>query len=103
MTTKSAVLRAIHDKCLDCSVYQPKEVRLCPVTRCALWPFRFGTDPAPVARGFRKSSVCTKENFAKLVPGYGDTALPPSLEKSPACTGDFAEGGQSQSAPEEVA
>lgn len=60
MTTKTAVLQAIRHKCLDCSVYQPIEVRECPVTRCALWPFRFGTDPAPSrTRGFAKSPVYT--------------------------------------------
>lgn len=34
--------KAIRAKCLDCSCYQPKEVRLCPVVDCALWPYRFG-------------------------------------------------------------
>ena len=34
--------KAIRAKCLDCSCYQQKEVRLCPVVDCALWPYRFG-------------------------------------------------------------
>lgn len=38
-------LRAIRLKCLDCSCDQPKEVRLCPCTDCALYPFRFGKNP----------------------------------------------------------
>ena len=38
-------LDAIHEKCLDCSVYDEKEVKLCPCTDCTLWPFRFGTNP----------------------------------------------------------
>lgn len=33
---------AIRAKCLDCSCGQPKEVRLCPMTTCALWPYRMG-------------------------------------------------------------
>ena len=38
-------LDAIREKCLDCSVYEEKEVKLCPCTDCSLWPFRFGTTP----------------------------------------------------------
>ena len=47
MTTKAAILQAIRRKCLDCSCYQPSEVRLCPATACELWPYRFGRDPSP--------------------------------------------------------
>lgn len=37
-------LKAIRTKCLDCceSVY---EVKQCPVTTCALYPFRHGKNP----------------------------------------------------------
>lgn len=38
-------LEAIKEKCLDCSVYDEKEVKLCPCTDCVLWPFRFGNSP----------------------------------------------------------
>ena len=38
-------MKAIRAKCLDCSCYQPKEVRLCPVTSCAIWPYRLGKRP----------------------------------------------------------
>lgn len=31
---------AIRAKCWQCSNFQRKEVTLCPVTDCALWPFR---------------------------------------------------------------
>ena len=55
MTTKATLLQAVRAKCLDCSCYQPSEVRLCPATRCALWPFRLGKDPNPsTTRGFAK-------------------------------------------------
>lgn len=47
MTTKAAILKSIRAKCVDCSCYQPKEVDLCPVRGCSLWPFRFGKDPSP--------------------------------------------------------
>ncbi len=35
---------AIKKKCMDCSGFQPKEVRLCTVKRCNLWPYRMGKD-----------------------------------------------------------
>lgn len=38
-------LKAIREKCLDCSAQQPSEVKHCPVTTCALWPFRMGKNP----------------------------------------------------------
>lgn len=37
-------LKAIREKCLDCS-FNASEVKQCPVTDCALWPFRFGKNP----------------------------------------------------------
>lgn len=38
-------LKAIRAKCLDCSVYQPKEVKNCTCTDCSLYPYRFGNNP----------------------------------------------------------
>jgi hypothetical protein len=35
-------LEAIRAECLSCCNGSVHEVRLCPATRCALWPFRFG-------------------------------------------------------------
>jgi len=58
MTTKAVLLHAIRGKCLDCSAFQPGEVRECPVTACGLWPYRFGRDPDPgPARGCAKPSL----------------------------------------------
>lgn len=58
MTTKAAILQAIRQKCLDCSCYQPAEVRNCHLTRCDLWPFRMGRDPEPGrARGAAASAL----------------------------------------------
>lgn len=37
-------LKAIRAKCLDCA-YNAAEVRLCPCTDCALYPFRLGKNP----------------------------------------------------------
>lgn len=38
-------LRTIRLKCMDCSGDCRKEVELCPVSRCSLWPYRFGKIP----------------------------------------------------------
>jgi hypothetical protein len=38
-------LQAIREHCLDCCVYQEKEVALCTAVKCPSWPFRMGTDP----------------------------------------------------------
>ena len=38
-------IKSIRKKCLDCSGGSPKEVRLCPVIECALYPYRFGRRP----------------------------------------------------------
>ena len=37
-------LKSIRQKCLDCNG-TANEVKLCPCTDCALWPFRFGKNP----------------------------------------------------------
>jgi hypothetical protein len=75
MTTKAAILKAIRRKCLDCSCYQPKEVELCPCTRCELHPYRFGKDPTPAKRGFAKNPSSTRANFDGA--GPSDEEAPP--------------------------
>jgi hypothetical protein len=57
VTTKSIILAAIRRKCLDCSCYQPSEVRNCHLTRCDLWPYRLG-----------RSSLYKLFNECKLTP-----------------------------------
>jgi len=39
-------LKAIRAKCLECSGGSVGEVRNCLVPECALFPFRFGTNPS---------------------------------------------------------
>ena len=39
-------LKSIRDKCIDCSGGSHKEVRLCPVIKCALYPYRMGKRPS---------------------------------------------------------
>ena len=38
-------LKAIRFACLQCSNYSLTEVRHCPISHCALWPYRFGKRP----------------------------------------------------------
>jgi hypothetical protein len=38
-------LQAIRQNCIDCSAGEHKEIRLCPIHDCPLYPFRFGTNP----------------------------------------------------------
>ena len=44
--SKREPLAAIRLKCLDCVCGATKEVELCPVKKCSLWPFRFGKRPS---------------------------------------------------------
>jgi hypothetical protein len=48
--TKGEVLRRIRAKCLSCGCGSHKEVELCPVEACPLWPLRFGKDPSPARK-----------------------------------------------------
>lgn len=38
-------MKAIRQKCLDCSNYQPSEIKECTVKECALFEYRFGKNP----------------------------------------------------------
>lgn len=49
MTTSPG--KAIREKCLDCCG-NANEVKLCPVTDCALYPFRFGKNPYRTKREY---------------------------------------------------
>ncbi len=38
-------IKAIRAKCLECSNYQPSEVKNCEIIECPLFTFRFGKNP----------------------------------------------------------
>ncbi len=40
------LLKAIRQHCLACSGNERKEVDLCPIEDCPLWPYRFGVSPS---------------------------------------------------------
>lgn len=46
MNRKLTPLKAIRAKCLDCSCFQSREVKLCTMTECSLYIYRFGHNPA---------------------------------------------------------
>lgn len=60
LTKPTSPLKAIRAKCLDCSCNQINEVKLCPVTNCALYPFRFGKNT------FRQKKVYTEAELSEL-------------------------------------
>lgn len=38
-------IKAIRAKCIDCCCGMTKEVKLCPITTCPLYPYRMGKRP----------------------------------------------------------
>jgi hypothetical protein len=40
MNINKKLIKAIRAKCLECSGGQRKEVKLCPIKSCPLWPYR---------------------------------------------------------------
>ena len=45
MKMKLNPIKAIRQKCLDCSTYQVKEIRNCVIVDCPLYPYRMGKRP----------------------------------------------------------
>ena len=43
--SKQPILSVIRNKCIDCSGNSNKEVRLCAIVSCPLWPYRMGENP----------------------------------------------------------
>lgn len=53
-------VKAIRKKCLDCCCQQSKEVRLCTVINCAIYPYRFGKRPDKAIVDTLKEFNCEK-------------------------------------------
>ena len=60
MEERIPVLKAVRLKCLDCSGFSSNEVKLCPVKKCTLYPYRFGKDP------YRRKRKYTEEESEAL-------------------------------------
>ena len=56
-TTKAELLKTIRRKCMDCTCDQMKEVELCPMKDCPLWPFRMGKDPYKTCSPGRRQNL----------------------------------------------
>ena len=58
---KTSPLKAIREKCLDCSGNNQAEIKRCEIEGCALHPFRMGKNPYRLTRQItdeqRKSMV----------------------------------------------
>ena len=50
MAEQLSPLKAVRQKCLECSGGSSHEVLTCILTDCPLWPFRFGRRPKTVLR-----------------------------------------------------
>ena len=59
-------IKSIRKKCLDCCCGSAKEVRLCTVTKCALYPYRMGKRP-PKEESSDKSTTDKKERDSLLI------------------------------------
>ena len=60
-------MRAVRYKCLDCCCEMTKEVELCPVRDCPLWPYRLGKYPKD-RRGPRSVLKPIKEKCKDCAP-----------------------------------
>ena len=61
-------LKAIRLKCLDCSCGSPKEVKLCTVEGCPLYPYRFGKNPKRLGIGGNGRFGAEKVNSESHLP-----------------------------------
>lgn len=60
--------RAIRAKCLDCSVGQKNEIRLCEAIKCPLWPFRYGKNVWDARRATSSENPRTSQDFSEGEP-----------------------------------
>jgi hypothetical protein len=66
------ILKSIRAKCLDCSAGQPAEVRACPVSTCALHPYRMGENPFSKPRGSPFPTRDPPQNFSPQTADVSD-------------------------------
>lgn len=67
MEKRLTPIKAIRAKCLDCMVESSKEVRLCNIPECSLFPYRLGKNPARAKKGKGqvKDTILTKNSLAE--------------------------------------
>lgn len=64
---KLTPVKAIRAKCMDCSAWQPKEVRLCTITNCPLYIYRFGKNPNRKGIGSQAALFAQKTTVEQAV------------------------------------
>jgi len=53
-------IKSIRAYCLECSGGSPKEVRLCVIPECPLYPYRLGKNPNRGGEGHQEGGVLLK-------------------------------------------
>lgn len=79
-------IKAIRAKCLDCSCGSANEVKLCPITECPLFPYRFGKNPNIHLTAEQKAKRAA--HFQKIPIQQGNSA------KNPITEGNYAPATQ---------
>lgn len=59
-------IKAIRQKCLDCSNGSAKEVKQCPASGCPLQPFRLGKNPNRAGKGGKGAHKQENTNLAQV-------------------------------------
>ena len=59
-------MKAMREKCKDCTCNQLHEIRACPITTCALWPFRMGKRPKHEGLDLRARKGITYDDTANV-------------------------------------
>ncbi len=62
-------IKSIRLKCLDCMCGSPKEVELCVIPDCSLYPYRFGKRPGTPRKG---SFIKSDEGIGATFSGKGN-------------------------------
>lgn len=91
-------IQAIRAKCLDCSVFQPSEVRLCEAVSCPLWPFRAGRHPYTRA----KLGNSVQEADFRKEEGSAEAATSPSRGSQQSSDGKSDEHAEQYHTSDEV-
>ena len=60
-------IKAIREKCKDCMCDQLNEIKLCPITDCALYPYRLGKNPNIKKREYTDEQLDAMRDRMKLL------------------------------------
>lgn len=64
---ETSPMKAIRLKCLDCTCFSQKEVKLCVITNCPLHPYRFGKNPGRPKRVYTEEErQVIRDRFAEM-------------------------------------